>query len=60
MFVNDQTWSKMLSEAMWISIGDARCKVPKLLHLIALKVHAFEAQPCGAIHERLPGRRRSD
>jgi len=42
MFVNDQTWEKMRAEAVEISIGNARCRVPKLLHLIALKVHALK------------------
>ena len=47
MFVNEQTWNKMVAEAIWISIGDARCKVPKLLHLIALKVHALKHSHVG-------------
>ena len=47
MFVNEQTWNKMAAEAVHISIGDASCKVPKLLHLIALKVHALQHTHAG-------------
>lgn len=42
MFVNEETWNKMAARAVWVSIGDAQCKVPALLHLIALKVHALK------------------
>ena len=37
----------MLPKAVWISIGGARCKVPKLQHLIALKVHALKHSHIG-------------
>jgi hypothetical protein len=42
MLVNDQTFAKMVAEAQAIQIGSARAKVPKLQHLIALKVHALK------------------
>lgn len=42
MFVNDSTWEKMSAAAVEVGIGDATCRVPKLLHLIALKVHALK------------------
>lgn len=42
MLVNDATWSKLAPEAVLVSIGNARCKIPKLQHLIALKVHAMK------------------
>jgi len=47
MFVNEATWSKMMPEAVWVSIGEARCKVPKLQHLIALKFHALKHTHAG-------------
>ena len=42
MLVNDATWNKMAPEAVPVSIGNAACKIPKLQHLIALKVHALK------------------
>ena len=42
MFVNDATWDKMSTAAVCVEIGHATCRVPNLLHLIALKVHALK------------------
>ncbi len=42
MFVNDTTWEKMSAASVSVEIGNATCRVPKLLHLIALKVHALK------------------
>ena len=42
MLVNSGTWNKLAPEAVTVSIGDATCKVPKLQHLIALKLHALK------------------
>jgi hypothetical protein len=41
MFVSDDTWRKMSAEAKEVRFADAPCRVPKLQHLIAMKVHSL-------------------
>jgi hypothetical protein len=42
MFVNAETWRKLRTEAVPAAFGPAQCKVPKVQHLIALKLHALK------------------
>jgi predicted nucleotidyltransferase len=42
MFVNEQTFSKMLAESIEVTMKGTGVKIPSVEHLIALKLHALK------------------
>lgn len=45
MFVDEETFSKVLKDGIRIKISDYEFIVPSLMHLIALKLHAIKCNP---------------